>query len=68
VKRKNAYQDGTYPPSAIIHVNNYRQGNRWSERQATRVFTRNKGLRPEKLLIETKGENFIVRKFKIKVQ
>lgn len=34
------YKDGTYPPSAIIHVNNYSASGRWSKEQATRVFTK----------------------------
>jgi hypothetical protein len=68
VKRQNAYADGTHPPKAIIHVNNFKSGNNWSERQATRVFTREKGLRPEKHISEIKGEDFIIRKFNIKIQ
>jgi len=66
VKRAGPYSDGTYPPAAVIHVNNYGSGNAWSQRQATRVFTRRKGLRPEKPISEINGENFIIRKFSIK--
>ncbi len=68
VKRANAYHDGTYPPTTVIHVNNYRSSNNWSKRQAARVFTKRKGLRPEKHISEIKGENFIIRKFSIKIQ
>ena len=63
------YEDGTYPPSAIIHVNNY--SGEWSERQATRVFTKEGGLRCKKLIDEFKKVDeedravFISRKFQI---
>jgi hypothetical protein len=68
VKRAKEYTDGTSPPKAVIHVNNYRSGNRWSERQASRVLTREKGLKPEKHISEIKGEDFIIRKFSIKIK
>jgi len=65
------YEDGTYPPSAIIHVNNY--SGEWSEKQATRVFTKEGGLRRNKFIDECKIVDeedravFISRKFKIKL-
>jgi hypothetical protein len=65
------YKDGTHPPSVIIHVNNY--SGEWSEKQATRVFTREGGLRCRKFVDEFRKMNeedrpvFISRKFQIKL-
>lgn len=67
------YKDGTYPPSALIHVNNYSAFGTWSKGQATRVFAKKGGLRSNKSVGEVRkvdGEGqtvFISRKFQIKV-
>jgi hypothetical protein len=68
--KDHKYKDGTYPPSAIIHVNNY--SGEWSEKQATRVFTREGGLRCRKYVGEFRKVDeeddrpvFISRKFQI---
>lgn len=69
--RHKKYEDGTYPPSAIIHVNNY--SGEWSEKQATQVFAKEGGLRCKQFLDEfkkvDKGDRtvFISRKFQIKL-
>ncbi len=64
------YDDGTYPPSAIIHVNNY--SGEWSGKQATRVFTKVDGLRCRKHVGEFRKVDeeddraaFISRRFQI---
>ena len=64
------YNDGTYPPLVIIHVNNY--SGEWSQKQATRVFTREGGLRCRKYVREFRKVDeeddrpvFISRKFHI---
>jgi len=68
--KDHKYKDGTYPPSAIIHVNNY--SGEWSENQATRVFTREGGLRCRTHMGEFRKVDeeydrpvFISRKFQI---
>jgi hypothetical protein len=66
------YKDGTYPPLAIIHVNNY--SGEWSAKQATRIFTRKGGLKCRKYVAEFRRQNkhddravFISRRFQIKL-
>ncbi len=69
--KDSKYNDETYPPSVIIHVNNY--SGEWSEMQATRVLTREGGLRFSKCVDEFRKTNeesravFISRKFQIKL-
>jgi len=71
--KDHRYKDGTYAPSAIIHVNNYSASGRWSKEQATRVFIKSGGLRNNKYVgevrkVDEEGRTvFISRKFQINV-